>query len=1519
MLSSASASCACSACPCGRQLLRPPGQSLPCLFTQQRPAPRHAEKGVSIASHKSLACLLLAVLGSKRLQRHRALAVSRGAEASSAATGSSSFSSSSSVPRKPVRAATATSAAAMTAPVATAEDTAATSQLQVNGDTANHSSRAASRAEVLSLIRRRGQQRTLDDRARDFLDQQFELEADMRTRADEEDQDQVSSLKHRATFSEQQLQLPTPAGHREQRQPPSPHLIRDTWYDKVGAPEFSRERQESSGAETLQPADHLVQGHRDSFRNFLRHGFGRQIAEMQPMTWLTGESIVVISDEEAKEKMYLNPQEWNDEDYAKHTHGQTKMTQRVSGATAARLSSLSLQASGGSKRFTAQLMHDCIYYVGSKDTPELVRRNGDTFMATAFLPVKVTDGATGFSFDADVELGRFPMMHEQGNFTIGGNPYVIVHRLCRSPGPYFSKSEAPKSQWPKDLAEGEIPIIHTFEMVTLDYSRLRCESFRGEPKVKMPKGKVWLPAGVFLLGLGLSRAQIGKARNKERFFAQIEHIDRERGIEHACEQLCELLEVKTELFKGDAVAAFNFKTKWATHGHISSLGRRRFNARFGNDLPDMYMTPLDILAALDAAVGSDLGTESYQIDDIDSLENKRLRSAGEVMEELVRRWLKTMQDNCNGFPLCVDAREGTGVIDRFTARVLDLETFCVKELWKENNRQLGDEVNALSGVMQGRKITQVSELGLDKIKRITSIRLIHDSHYGRICPIETADGMSAGIVAQLAAYSRLTPEGEVQAPHQRVVGGRRLLQEEWEYLLASTQFSYTVAQFDTAFRLPDGQLCAPARPQKGGTVESLDTAFSKAPESVTVTHLGRFGSVPPERVEYIACGPPISAAVALIPFVEHDDANRALMGAKMQQQSVPTLWPERPVVGSGLEAHIAASSGMVTKPGIDGQVLYADSQSITTVSTESVEQVSERMYGLRRRLRALYGVIVKSKSENEDKAFEGFEKRYRVEQVQYYKVLNELCMRLQEDELEELLNKIEKSPEKSANVVARRLVSEGIDRQSGSTGDDWEDTYGVFTGPVEENELPDGWEETEYCLRSEMSHRLLMDAGSTKKHTLNHDTCVSRPGDSVCANDFVAEATSVAGGELAIGKNLVVAYMPYEGYNYEDAVVVSKRCVREELLTSVHVDEIVAKIDEDMIMCTPGTEEGFERELEYMKFGVARVGTWLETGDLVMAAKRTEDPTEEDKHFHRPPRVEWKTWEVPNHVRGRVIDSHILTEEEMEMGVPVKKTVVRVLIAVTCRIEVGDKVAGRHGNKGIIANIVDDRDMPYLPDGTPIDMLLNPLGVPSRMNVGQIFENLLSSAGRWNGEEYRVGCFDEMFAEEASRGLVFDALRRAGINTGYKWLLDANSPGKTRVYDGRTGRPFDQPVTAGITYIIKLGHMVRDKIHTRASGSAKAGSKVSYSVLTMQPTKGRKRGGGQRLGEMEVSALVGYGASSALQEMMTVKSDDVYGREDAFDKISSGQPVSLPKGATAEGYRTFTRELAASGFTIEES
>jgi len=1296
----------------------------------------------------------------------------------------------------------------------------------------------------------------------------------------------------------------------------SPHLVHGTWYDKIGTPETPA----TESMPPSQPGLHLLQAHRDSFKHFLQDLFPFELGKLARRVQLSEDSTVFISKHEAELRGIA-------------VAGRSQTASELVGV---RLSNL-LPTTLHGQRFASQLLADRVYFLQSSGSADVAEMRGETYLATAFVPMQVTDCETGLVFTVQVKIGSFPMLTEYANLVISGNPYVIAHRLERSSGAFFSIDTT---------TQGES--VHMIELVTEEYSRIRCrcmlapkEEDKLSLEVLMPKSNVPLPACLVLLALGVKPEEIKGARNAASIWTE-EHDLLERNPDHdacwlAADELCFILGLDTDnYFEGDPVAAFSFKTSWSFASRVGPLGRRRLNERLGLDVSEQHLTPKDFLATFDLLAGSFLGKDSLQVDDIDSLVNKRLRSVGQKMQSLVRDWLSQMSEAAECLPIKIDAVQGTGAVCTEQKQVRELDKFCVAQLWKESNRQLFESVNPLSEVVQARRITQVSELGLDKIKRIQGIRLIHPSHYGRICPIETGEGMSAGIVMAMASNTRVTPDGEMEAPHQVVSQGVQHLSQPWEYLLAQDQFSHRVAQFDVA-HAADGTLLAPQRPERGGQRASATATPDtlKRPESVTMTHLGLFGSCSPAQVEYVACGAPISVAVGLIPFVEHDDANRALMGAKHQQQAVPTLWPERPVVGSGMEAQVATYSARTTFAGIDGHVLYCDAAKVVTVSCTGIGQISEEVQNMRQSLRAQY---LEGEQLSQWIRFDDF---------------CELCTRLPYAQLQQLYNDVIVSVPNNDQKIKQRLhdwsVRAGINPSRFS--------FILSEGVQEEAPLPAGWVETEYCIHTQMMHHLITDCASTKKHTLAHDTVAVRANDAVCSGDIIAEGQGIAGGELALGKNLVVAYMPYEGYNYEDAIVISERCVREDILTSVHIEELTLELDEDHVLRNPGGD------YDYMSNGMAREGAWLRGGDVAICAHvnnannvdtgeppdmnelpdmgevpdmgelpDTGEPPEMGElpdtgeppdmgglsDRGEPPEMPKRRMIcVPDDVQGRVIDSSVWHTETVKFGKVTKVQVAKVMLAVFCRIQVGDKLSGRHGNKGIVSKIVPVQDMPYLPDGTPVDVCLNPLGVPSRMNVGQIFENILGSAGRWNGEEYRVGSFDEMFAEEASRGLVFEAMRRAQLGSGNKWLLDAASPGKTRVYDGRTGRPLDTPVTAGISYIIKLCHMVRDKIHARPSLHSRHAQR-RYHVITQQPIKGRSRGGGLRLGEMEVSALIGHGAGATLQELLTVKSDDLQGRQEIFQSLSQGNDIVLPKGATSEGYLAFSRELAASGLVLSE-
>jgi DNA-directed RNA polymerase subunit beta len=599
-----------------------------------------------------------------------------------------------------------------------------------------------------------------------------------------------------------------------------------------------------------------------------------------------------------------------------------------------------------------------------------------------------------------------------------------------------------------------------------------------------------------------------------------------------------------------------------------------------------------------------------------------------------------------------------------------------------------------------------------------------------------------------------------------------------------------------------------------GDIPLDENGYIKGPQ-VPVRYRQDWTTTGPEQVDYVAVSPVqiVSVATSMIPFLEHDDANRALMGSNMQRQAVPLLKPERPLVGTGLEAQAARDSGMVIVSRTDGEVVYVDATEIRVRVSSEWSVVSGQS-----------SLAEKRSTDNE------------------------------------------------------QLMSEKF-------------------------------QEIRYNL--------------SKYQRSNQDTCLNqkplvRIGEKVVAGQVLADGSSTEGGELALGQNIVVAYMPWEGYNYEDAILISERLVQEDIYTSIHIEkyEIEARQTklgpEEITREIPNVGEDALRQLDEQ--GIIRIGAWVDAGDILVGKvtpKGESDQPPEEKLLRaifgeKARDVRDNSLRVPNGEKGRVVDVRLFTREQGDELPPGANMVVRVYVAQKRKIQVGDKMAGRHGNKGIISRILPAEDMPFLADGSPVDIVLNPLGVPSRMNVGQVFECLLGWAGHNLGVRFKVTPFDEMYGEETSRRLVHGKLQEARDETGRDWVYNPENCGKIMVYDGRTGEPFDRAVTVGVAYMLKLVHLVDDKIHARSTGP--------YSLVTQQPLGGKAQQGGQRFGEMEVWALEAFGAAYTLQELLTVKSDDMQGRNEALNAIVKGK--AIPRPGTPESFKVLMRELQSLGLDI---
>ena len=673
-----------------------------------------------------------------------------------------------------------------------------------------------------------------------------------------------------------------------------------------------------------------------------------------------------------------------------------------------------------------------------------------------------------------------------------------------------------------------------------------------------------------------------------------------------------------------------------------------------------------------------------------------------------------------------------------------------------------DQTNPLAELTHKRRISALGPGGLQRERAGFAVRDIHPSHYGRICPIETPEGPNAGLIGSLATHAKVNDYGFVESPFFVVRNG-----------VVTDEVVYMTADADENYR------CAPADVKL-----NKDRTFVE--NMVPARYRSEFIMTEASKVDFVGVCPIqiISVATSMIPFIEHDDANRALMGSNMQRQAVPLLITQRPRVGTGLESRVAKDSGMVIVADVDGTV--------------------ERVVG--------------------------------------------------------------------EEIVIRDLQGKPH----------------IYT---------------------------LM-----KYVRSNQDTCINqRPivheGDKVKAGDVIADGASTCGGELSLGKNILVAYMPWEGYNFEDAILLSERCVHDDIFTSLHIEKLEIEArqtklgPEEITREIPNVSEDALRHLD--ERGIVRIGARVYADDILVGKVtpkgESEHPPEEKllrAIFAEKARdVKDNSLRVPHGEGGRVLDVKVFDREKGDELPPGANTVIRVYIAQKRKVSVGDKLSGRHGNKGIVSRILPKEDMPFLPDGTPVDIVLNPLGVPSRMNVGQTYELLLGLAAYLTGDHYEAPSFDEMYGENQSEIATKAELLRGIKESGCDWV---GEDGKVMLIDGRTGEPFDRPVAVGLTYFLKLVHLVDDKIHARSTGP--------YSLVTQQPLGGKAQFGGQRFGEMEVWALEAYGAAYTLQEMLTIKSDDVNGRNRAYEAIVKGD--NIPRPGIPESFKVLVRELQSIGLDI---
>jgi DNA-directed RNA polymerase subunit beta len=1006
-----------------------------------------------------------------------------------------------------------------------------------------------------------------------------------------------------------------------------------------------------------------------------------------------------------------------------------------------------------------------LHFIGSEyrlkrprhDVEEAKRRDA-TFASQMYVTCRLVNKETGEIKEQEVFIGELPLMTERGTFIINGAERVIVNQIVRSPGVYFKDEQDKNGR--KTFNASLIPNRGAwlkFETDKNDLLHVRVDKTRK------------INAHVLMRAIGLSDNDVlDKLRHPEYYQKSIEAANDE-GISSEDQALLELYK---KLRPGEPPSVSGGQSLLHSRFFdpkrydLGRVGRYKVNKKLRLTIPDAVrtLTPEDVLSTIDYLINLELDVGGASLDDIDHLGNRRVRSVGELLQNQVRVGLNRLER-------IIKERMTVGETESLTpAQLVNPKPLvaAIKEFFGSSQlSQFMDQTNPLAELTHKRRISALGPGGLTRERAGFAVRDIHPSHYGRICPIETPEGPNAGLIGSLATHARVNEYGFIETPFWKVENGIVLKQGDPIYLSADLEDECRVAPGDVPTDA-DGRITA---------------------ELVPVRYRQDFEKVPPEQVDYVQLSPVqvISVATSLIPFLEHDDANRALMGSNMQRQAVPLLRPERPLVGTGLETQVARDSGMVPVTRVNGTVTFVDATAI----------------------------------------------------------------------------------------VIR-------------------DEHGT--------------DHTHYLQKYQRS---------------NQDTCLNqRPivklGDQVIAGQVLADGSACEGGEIALGQNVLIAYMPWEGYNYEDAILVSERLVTDDLYTSVHIEkyEIEARQTklgpEEITREIPNVAEESLGNLDEM--GIIRIGAFVESGDILVGKvtpKGESDQPPEEKLLRaifgeKARDVRDNSLRVPGTERGRVVDVRIYTREQGDELPPGANMVVRVYVAKRLKIQVGDKMAGRHGNKGIISRILPREDMPYLPDGTPIDIVLNPLGVPSRMNVGQVFECLMGWASSHLDCRVKVVPFDEMHGAEKSKQTVQAFLEEAAKQPGKDWVYDPENPGKIQLIDGRSGEPFDQPVTVGYAHILKLVHLVDDKIHARSTGP--------YSLVTQQPLGGKAQQGGQRLGEMEVWALEAYGAAYTLQELLTVKSDDMQGRNEALNAIVKGKPI--PRPGTPESFKVLMRELQSLGLDI---
>ncbi|AXK87628.1 DNA-directed RNA polymerase subunit beta [Nocardia farcinica] len=1006
-----------------------------------------------------------------------------------------------------------------------------------------------------------------------------------------------------------------------------------------------------------------------------------------------------------------------------------------------------------------------------------------TYAAPLFVTAEFINNNTGEIKSQTVFMGDFPMMTDKGTFIINGTERVVVSQLVRSPGVYFDHS----------IDKGTEKDLHSVRVIPSRGAWLEFDVDKRDTVGVRIDRKRRQPVTVLLKALGWTTEEIAERFGFSEIMMSTLEKDNTAGQDEA------LLDIYRKLRPGEPPTKESAQTLLENlffkekRYDLARVGRYKINKKLGihvgEPVTGSVLTKEDIVTTIEYLVRLHAGDKTMtapggvevpvEVDDIDHFGNRRLRTVGELIQNQIRVGLSRMER-------VVRERMTTQDVEAITPQTLiniRPVVAAIKEFFGTSQlSQFMDQNNPLSGLTHKRRLSALGPGGLSRERAGLEVRDVHPSHYGRMCPIETPEGPNIGLIGSLSVYARVNPFGFIETPYRKVVDGR--VTDEVVYLTADEEDRHVRAQANSPVG-PDGRFLEDRVLCRRGNEEM---------EYVAATEVD-FMDVSPRQM--------VSVATAMIPFLEHDDANRALMGANMQRQAVPLIRSEAPIVGTGMELRAAVDAGDV----------------VVNEKAGVVEEVS-----------ADYVTVM---------ADDGTRKSYR-------------------------MRKFNRSNQGTCSNQ-RPIVDEGQRVEAGQV---------LADGPCTEN------------------------------------------------------------GEMALGKNLLVAIMPWEGHNYEDAIILSQRLVEQDVLTSIHIEE--HEIDardtklgaEEITRDIPNVSDEVLADLD--ERGIVRIGAEVRDGDILVGKVTPKGETEltpEERLLRaifgeKAREVRDTSLKVPHGESGKVIGIRVFSREDDDDLPPGVNELVRVYVAQKRKIQDGDKLAGRHGNKGVIGKILPTEDMPFLPDGTPVDIILNTHGVPRRMNIGQILETHLGWIGKagWKVEgnpEWAKDLPEEMWEAPADSNIatpVFDGAREEELtgllgstlpNRDGERMVDDN--GKAVLFDGRSGEPFPYPVAVGYMYILKLHHLVDDKIHARSTGP--------YSMITQQPLGGKAQFGGQRFGEMECWAMQAYGAAYTLQELLTIKSDDVVGRVKVYEAIVKGE--NIPEPGIPESFKVLLKELQSLCLNVE--